>query len=72
MSQKWYYTIPSVFLALLLFGPFAFPLLWKSPEFNRPWKIGLTVGITLLTLYLIYVTWFTVAWLLETLQGQGL
>jgi hypothetical protein len=72
MPSKWYYTVPSVFLALFLFGPFAFPLLWKSPQFNQGWKIGLTLGVTLLTFYLIYATWTSVAWLMEQMKIQDI
>jgi hypothetical protein len=46
----------AVWGALLLLGPFAFPLLWKSPAFNRFWKIALTVVFTALTVYLLWGT----------------
>ncbi len=70
--KQWYYTIPSVIFALLLFGPFAFPLLWRSSQFNKAWKIGLTISVSALTFYLIYVTWYSVAWIFGELKGQGL
>lgn len=52
-SSKWYYGVPAVLLGLILLGPFAFPILWKSPRFNMAWKIILTAAVTLLTVYMI-------------------
>lgn len=37
-------------LLLMLFvalGPLAFPLLWRSPHFSKPWKAVLTVLVIL-------------------------
>lgn len=55
---KWYYR-PWVVILLLFFvlGPFGLGLVYKSPRFNRAWKVTLTVIVTLYTLYLIYATW---------------
>ena len=52
-KAKWYYGIVPVFVALLLMGPFAFPLLWKSQQFNLVWKILLTVLVTVATIWMI-------------------
>ncbi len=52
-KSPWYLGVPSVIAALLLLGPLAFPLLWKSPKFNSFWKIFLTVAIIAMTLYMI-------------------
>lgn len=53
---RWYQTIP--YLILMLFfvlGPFALPLLWKSPAVNRNVKIVLTI----LTLgWTVYMCWY--------------
>jgi putative effector of murein hydrolase len=56
-SVKWYYGVPAVLGALFLLGPFAFPLLWKSPAFNRFWKIILTSLITAATIAMLISTW---------------
>lgn len=41
---KWYYR-PWVVLLMLfvILGPLGLPLLYKSPRFNRTWKIILTI-----------------------------
>jgi succinate dehydrogenase hydrophobic anchor subunit len=54
---KWYYRLSSVIVALLVFGPLAFPLLWKSPEYNLFWKVLLTVAFTAMAVYLAIATW---------------
>lgn len=53
----WYYGIVSVLIAIFLLGPFAFPLLWKSPRFTLVWKIIITFLVTVATIYLAVGTW---------------
>ena len=54
---KWYHHPVIVLLLLfLVLGPFAFPLLYQSPSFDRVWKAVLTVVVLLYTLWLIVVT----------------
>jgi hypothetical protein len=51
---KWY--LRPVGVVLLLFfvlGPFALPLLYKSPKFRKTLKIVLTIAVMIYTLYLI-------------------
>ncbi len=52
-GSKWYYGLVPVFLGLILMGPFAFPLLWKSPQFNLFWKVLLTFLVAAATLWMI-------------------
>ena len=54
--MKWYHKPIPVILALILMGPFAFPLLWKSDYFNSFWKIVLTLAFTALTFWFIQIT----------------
>jgi hypothetical protein len=54
---RWY--LRPVIVLLLLFivlGPFALPLLYKSPKFNKTLKILLTVVVVIYTLYLVFVS----------------
>ncbi len=54
---RWY--LRPVIVLLLLFivlGPFALPLLYKSPQFNKTLKILLTVVVVIYTLYLVFVS----------------
>ena len=69
---KWYYSVASVFVALFLLGPLAFPLLWKSPRFSLTWKILLTVIITAATVYCIAATWNIIRFVLEEFKRAGL
>ena len=56
--SKWYYGIFPILIALFfLLGPFAFPLLWKSPKFNLFWKAALTLIVTLGTVYIFIGIW---------------
>lgn len=56
--SKWYYGILPVLIALFfVLGPLAFPLLWKSPNFSRLWKILLTVFVIAATIYMIWGSW---------------
>ena len=55
--MAWYYQRVSVIAGLVLFGPAAFPLLWKSPLFTHRAKVWLTVIFTLLTIVMVYMTW---------------
>ncbi len=54
---KWYFR-PFAIILLLFFvlGPFGLPLLFKSPAFNKTWKIILAVAVIVYTVYLLIVT----------------
>ena len=53
---RWYYRpIPVLVLLFVVIGPFALPLLYKSPHFNKFWKVLLTIGVLIFTYYLIGV-----------------
>lgn len=48
-TGKWYYSIPFVILELLLFGPFALPVLWKSNKFSSLAKAIITLIVAIST-----------------------
>lgn len=54
---KWYQR-PIVIILLLFFvlGPFALPLLFRSPAFTLKWKLILTTLVVVYTVYLVIVT----------------
>ena len=54
---KWYLR-PIIVVILLFFvlGPFALPLLYKSPKFSKTLKIILTLVVIVYTSYLIFAT----------------
>jgi len=45
----WYFGKTFIIIAVLSVGPLALPLIWWHPRATRAWKIGLTIGILVLT-----------------------
>jgi len=50
---KWYQRPSVVIIAILMAGPFALPLVWKSPAFTKGAKIAISVLIIALTIWLV-------------------
>lgn len=46
---KWYFRTSFIVLAVCSVGPLALPLIWWRPQTSVAWKIGLTIGILVLT-----------------------
>lgn len=46
---QWYFRKSVVVFAFLCVGPLALPLIWFNPQTKPAWKIGLTIGILLLS-----------------------
>ncbi|MGR3177669.1 MAG: zinc ribbon domain-containing protein [Candidatus Anammoxibacter sp.] len=46
---KWYFRKPFIIIAVSFVGPLALPLIWWRPQMTRAWKIGLTIGILVLS-----------------------
>lgn len=54
---KWYFKPwPVLALLFLVLGPLGLPFLYKSPRFNRAWKVVLTLATVLYTCYLVLAT----------------
>ena len=53
---KWYFRIPFIVIAVGCLGPLALPLIWWRPQTTRAWKIGLTIGILVLSWLLFQAT----------------
>jgi hypothetical protein len=45
----WYFRKSFIIFAVLCVGPLALPLIWWRPRTSRAWKIGLTIGILVLS-----------------------
>ena len=71
-EQKWYLKWWSVIAALLILGPFAFPFLWKSKDFNLFWKLAITVVVTVITAALVWSTWAIVQMMINQFRAAGL
>lgn len=55
--MKWYlHPIVVIILLFFVLGPFALPLLYKSPGFSKYMKILLTVAVSIYTIYLIVLS----------------
>jgi hypothetical protein len=52
----WYFRKSSIIMALCCVGPLALPLIWFRPQTTRLWKIGLTIGILVLSWILFRAT----------------
>ena len=55
-SLPWYFRTSFIVIAVCCVGPLALPLIWCRPQTRRVWKIGLTVGILILSWLLFEAT----------------
>lgn len=53
---QWYLRTPFIFFAVFCVGPLALPLIWLRPQTTWAWKIGLTIGILVLSWILFRTT----------------
>ncbi len=53
---QWYLRKSFIILAVCFVGPLAVPLIWLRPQTARAWKIGLTIGILVLSWFLFQAT----------------
>ncbi len=68
-EAKWYLNPISVVLLLFfVLGPFALPLLYRSPRFSKRWKIVLTIVVIIYTSWLIFASFKIVRELYMRLQ----
>jgi hypothetical protein len=66
---KWYYSVWSVILALLCFGPFALPLLFLSPKFKLASKVLISLLVIGSTIWLVMMTRETYRLLMKDIEG---
>lgn len=55
-KMVWYFRKPFIVIAVGSVGPLTLPLIWWRPQTTRTWKIGLTVGILVLSWFLFQAT----------------
>jgi hypothetical protein len=53
---KWYFSKSFIIFAVSSVGPLALPLIWWRPKTQLAWKVGITVGIILLSWVLFQTT----------------
>ena len=52
----WYFQKSFIIFAICCVGPLALPLIWWRPHTTLAWKIGLTIGILVLSWFLFLAT----------------
>jgi hypothetical protein len=52
----WYFRKSFIIFVICSVGPLALPLVWWRPQTTLAWKIGLTIGILLLSWFLFQAT----------------
>jgi len=50
----WYFRTSYIVFALCAVGPLALPMLWFRPKTSLVWKVGLTIGVLVLS-WMLYV-----------------
>ncbi|MCF8067844.1 MAG: zinc ribbon domain-containing protein [Desulfobacterales bacterium] len=55
-KTQWYFKKSFIIFAIFCVGPLALPLIWWHPEMSRAWKIGLTIGILILSWIFFKIT----------------
>jgi len=71
-KTKWYFSGFAVVLALLSFGPFALPLVWLHPHYQKITKFFLTIAIVGFSIWAYFLTKGLYANLSQQLKVLGL
>ena len=53
---QWYFRKSFIIIAVACVGPLALPLIWWRPQTSWAWKIGLTIGILVLSWIFFQIT----------------
>ncbi|HNX68743.1 MAG TPA: hypothetical protein PLL75_01295 [Candidatus Omnitrophota bacterium] len=64
-------SVPYVILMLLVVGPFAVPLLWQSGRFSKGAKIGWTVFVIVIALFVILAMTFLASFFDEFMKQNS-
>ena len=62
---QWYFRKFFIVVSVCCVGPLALPLIWWRPQTTRAWKIGLTIGIFVLSWLLFQMTLKSIKYLKE-------
>jgi len=71
-EKKWYFTTPSVVIALLCVGPLALPLVWFNPRYKPATRLIITVTVLVVTVLCTYLAASAYRQLLEKLTTLGI
>lgn len=65
-DEAWYYQpVMILLLGFVVIGPFALPLVWKTPKMSRMVKIGVTVALLLYSAACVYYAFAITAMLIK-------
>jgi hypothetical protein len=67
-KMPWYFRTSFIVIAVCAVGPLALPLIWWRPQTTRAWKIGLTIGILVLSWFLFQATMASIRTIKEYYQ----
>jgi len=56
-KRKWYFKTSAFVVAFLCVGPFALPMVWFNPNYDRKKKTNITIITLLITAVLVIVFW---------------
>lgn len=68
-AKKWYFTTPSVVIALACLGPLALPIVWLNPRYKPATKAIITVIVFAITVLCAYLMAYTYQHLLDQFQA---
>jgi len=71
-KAKWYFTTPTVVVALLVLGPIALPLVWINPRYKITVKLIVTIIVIGLTLLICYLIGYMYSNLMEQIEVLGI
>ena len=71
-EKKWYFTTPSVVIALLCVGPLALPLVWFNPRYKPATRLIITVIVLVVTVLCTYLAATTYQKLLDQITALGI
>jgi hypothetical protein len=70
-KTKWYFSTPTVVIALLVLGPLALPLVWFHPRYKIITKLVVTVIVIALTILFSYLVTYIYRNLMEQIEALG-
>jgi len=70
-KMPWYFRKSFIIIAVCSVGPLALPLIWLRPQTTMAWKIGLTIGILVLSWILFQTTMESIRTLKEYYKLMG-
>jgi ABC-type tungstate transport system substrate-binding protein len=71
-KTKWYFSTPTVVIALLCLGPLALPLVWFNPRYKMVIKLVVTTIVIVLTVLFSYLLGHIYHNLMEQIKALGI